>query len=521
MRKDRHHQKTVQKIQPLYLILLFVLAFFTILLTSKSSPLYLFNDWVDVNAFMTMGKGWINGLIPYRDLFEQKGPVLYAVFALGNAISKTYFGIYLIESLLFFASLLLVYKISRHFLEERQSFLVCCLTSWILTMSPYFTGGSSAEELSYVLIFYSIYLLLELIDQDFQITNKQSYLAGLCFALLFWTKFTMIGSYLGAFVVLIGVYIFRKQLFTLASMMFFSIFGFLTLTLPIVVYFAANQALDDLKFNYFTSNMLLYPSNKGASIIWKVYNAINGYINDFSGNFVLFFLFILMLVYLLYSKVILKSDLGKLAYCAMYLGLVITTFFGGRFSPYYFLILFPFCVLPIVSLVKLFSIKKLTGGTYFLLCMFSLILTIGYNDNLLTSKLYPDNQSYTYYGEYEEPYQASFSKIINKSDNPTLLNYSSLDIGLYHAADVLPTNRFFEKQNIPNEYLPEMMEEQNAVVSGKKVEFIVIRTNLKSDEKNSVPDVIRKNYKLVATQNQSHMNTGSYTYRLYQVKKIE
>ena len=51
-------------------------AFVMILLCSKSSPLYPMNDWVDVNCFFTVGRGMLHGLVPYRDLYEQKGDLL-------------------------------------------------------------------------------------------------------------------------------------------------------------------------------------------------------------------------------------------------------------------------------------------------------------------------------------------------------------------------------------------------------------------------------------------------------------
>lgn len=519
MRAEKHQSQKHEKVHTPYPWFILALAFFTILLTSKNSPIHIFNDWTDTNAFMTMGKGWINGLIPYRDLFEQKGPILYLIYALANLISKTYFGIYLIESLLFFAALYLVFAISNRYLEFRASFFVCCVMSWLLTLYPYFRGGGAAEELVYILIFFSIYLLLKLDDQHFLLTNRQSFLAGLAVGLLFWTKYTMIGSYLGAFIILIGAMVYRRQIFALVTTLLFSLLGFLTITLPILLYFAANQALDDLKFNYFTSNLQLYPSNPGASSLWKILNAIHLFFEQISGDFTLLFLLVFLLIYLLISKSILKTDLAKFTYCGMYMALILSTFYGGKTYLYYFLILFPFALLPVIALVRLLPTKNISPTVFSLLCLVTLFLTVGSNDNLLSSKLYPDNRTYTYLGKYEEPFQLAFAKIINQSKKPTLLNYGSLDIGLYHAADVLPINYYFEKQNIPDEELPEMMAEQNELVSNKKVEFVVVRTTLNADEKKSVPENIHQNYKLVATQNQSHMDTTDFTYRLYQVKK--
>ena len=43
-----------------------------LLVCTKSSPLYPLNDWVDVNIYRTIGSGMFRGLVPYRDLFDQK-----------------------------------------------------------------------------------------------------------------------------------------------------------------------------------------------------------------------------------------------------------------------------------------------------------------------------------------------------------------------------------------------------------------------------------------------------------------
>ena len=53
----------------------FLAASVPLMICSKSSPLYPFNDWPDVNMFFTMGKGMLKGRVPFVDLQEQKGPM--------------------------------------------------------------------------------------------------------------------------------------------------------------------------------------------------------------------------------------------------------------------------------------------------------------------------------------------------------------------------------------------------------------------------------------------------------------
>ena len=63
---------------------------------SRSSPLYATNDWVDANIYFTIGRGMHQGLMPYRDLLDHKGPLLYLLHWAAAAVSSTsFFGVWL------------------------------------------------------------------------------------------------------------------------------------------------------------------------------------------------------------------------------------------------------------------------------------------------------------------------------------------------------------------------------------------------------------------------------------------
>jgi len=73
-----------------------------LLIATKSSPLYPFNNWADANISFTMGKGMMNGKVLYRDLFDHKGPYMYLLFGLGYLISNTSFlGIFIFQIISF------------------------------------------------------------------------------------------------------------------------------------------------------------------------------------------------------------------------------------------------------------------------------------------------------------------------------------------------------------------------------------------------------------------------------------
>ena len=72
---------------------LLLTAWAMITLCSRSSPLYPLNDWDDVNCFFTVGKAMFSGRVLYRDIYEQKGFLLYVVYGLAWLISRrSFFG---------------------------------------------------------------------------------------------------------------------------------------------------------------------------------------------------------------------------------------------------------------------------------------------------------------------------------------------------------------------------------------------------------------------------------------------
>ena len=65
---------------------------------TTSSPLYATNFWTDSNLYFTIGRGMLEGLMPYRDLFDHKGPLIFLLYALGALVSDTsFFGVFLLD----------------------------------------------------------------------------------------------------------------------------------------------------------------------------------------------------------------------------------------------------------------------------------------------------------------------------------------------------------------------------------------------------------------------------------------
>src|SRR5699024_9681788 len=93
------------------ILFLIIIGFFVI----GSSPVFKTNPWVDSNAMLTMGKSMLHGLVPYRDVIDQRGPLLYALFAVGASIKGTSFsGVFFLQLI----NLSVVYYLARRIAQD-------------------------------------------------------------------------------------------------------------------------------------------------------------------------------------------------------------------------------------------------------------------------------------------------------------------------------------------------------------------------------------------------------------------
>ena len=79
-----------------------IFAVLALLLTSWDSYLYDLWQHHDVIWFYTCGKAWMNGLTPYVDFADSKGPLLWLIYGIGYLLSPTsYVGCYWISCILY------------------------------------------------------------------------------------------------------------------------------------------------------------------------------------------------------------------------------------------------------------------------------------------------------------------------------------------------------------------------------------------------------------------------------------
>lgn len=454
------------------------LVFLTI--ASKSSPLYPMNDWVDMHCFFTVGRGWREGMLPYRDLVEQKGPLLYAAYALASMISADSFaGVFALEAVTFSFFLFLCSKILRLYLERPIEIAVgLIMMTACIVVSRAFCHGGSLEETTMFIPTYSLYAVLRAQKEKYMLTPVQAMGQGLCAGICLMTKYTICGFYIGLALAVAVWYLYRKKGKALLAVIGGFLAGVLLVAGLTILYFAGHGALEDLWRGYFYNNIFVYTgaaeSQSLAAAVWSaVHNTVSGAASRLWENKLFATLIVAGLGWMVLRAR--KEGIRLLTVLLSFACLAFTTFFTGWSCTYYVLILAPFAVFGAAALMLgtgiLFdrlSVKAWmrfgAAGVLMLACMIQV-----YRKS--------DNTYLIRYDQEDMP-QFRFAETIQGRENPTLLNYGFMDGGFYFASGARPADKHFCWLMAD---IPGMMESQRACVESGRTDFVVTQNQKLSD----------------------------------------
>ena len=451
--------------------MLSALAFLSV--CSKSSFLYPMNDWVDVQCFFTMGRSIWDGLVPYRDLYEQKGPVLYFAFALASLISShSFLGVFLLEVVCFGLFLYFSGMIVRlYFSKSSIVYTIIVILAALIPVSPAFAHGSGVEELCLFMLVYSLYTVLSAMKQERALTFREAFCNGMAAAAVLLSKFTILGFYIGLAVFVVFWYCScRYRLPVLLATIGQFLLGVAALCFPFFLYFLFAGALDDLFTVYFYNNLFLYPTEVTGSRQEMISKCLSSTLSVNKSYAWLLYLGAFLPVCDL-PKNWRHLFLGMLTFG----GLVVGTYWGGRGYTYYGLILSAFSVFGLITAVRviqLFPCSHWFQGVFRKIPFSRIILSV-LTFTMLLSYCYR-NSSNTYLMQYdkEELPAYRFAATINQTYKAKILNYGFLDGGFYYASDTIPSCEFFCTLNIN---APDMWQTQRECVEQGKVEFVITR----------------------------------------------
>jgi len=163
------------------------------------SPYIHRTPYTDSSVFLYIAQRMLQGEIPYRDLWDHKGPILYLLNVIGLVLGRgSVWGVWSLELACLLASVWLGYRTMRALAGPGLAGLVGVV--WLLYFGEVVQRGNLTEEYGLIFQFATIALFLSLLRRGW--TWSRLCLLGLCTIVPFFLRANLIALQAAAFLAL-------------------------------------------------------------------------------------------------------------------------------------------------------------------------------------------------------------------------------------------------------------------------------------------------------------------------------
>ncbi len=448
----------------------FVISAIMLFFCSKCSPAYPLNDWADANVYLSAGKGMLEGRVMYQELYDHKGPLLFALHALCALLSYSFHGVWLMEILLYAIFLFIAYQMLCLYSRKQIALMALPVLGMLLVTCASFKHGNSAEEIALPMVLYPLYLLLRSIRTGKQPVARQLGIAGFLLGCVVWIKFTMVGIPVAICLTLSWLWFREKRLRGALQAIGWMFLGFVISFLPWLIQYSLQGGLTAMLKTYLYDNLFLYGNaSDPVSAADRLRFIGHGGMDLVMRNKACAIVLLGGAVWLLLSKHYpLSVKISWLLCFALGLAAILI---GGVYHVYYGLVLgalMPFSLIApcewFTRLLKNVRASRLLAAAVALVTAAACIACPLRSPNMMD------------FGRHEDDLmQYRFARIIRQQEDPTMLNYGFLDWGFYTAAGVAPHLKYYHRPNLP---LAELYAEQDRYVREGLADFVVTHNPL-------------------------------------------
>ena len=228
---------------------LFALAFF-VSLTSFLNPFGLNRIEDDTSVYLTIARGITEESVPYRDFFDNKGPLVYLISALGLLLGG-FTGVWIIQLVFLCVSVFFAYKISLFFSDRFSAFFAVVFSFLIFRMFYIETAGPGDYSLPFALI--SLYILVKYYFSPIELSRLELISFGFCFAAAILMGINMTSLWFVFCIVIFIEKIIKRNYSLLGRYIVFFIAGALIVFVPVMLYLYSNNAMSDFIGQYVLS----------------------------------------------------------------------------------------------------------------------------------------------------------------------------------------------------------------------------------------------------------------------------
>ena len=350
------------KTTPIFLLCYSIaLKFFMSMYSIRFSEVYTDNDGA---IYYIIGKAIMHGKVLYKDIFDHKTPYVFFANAFASLLEKNHLGLFILEILILFLTLLYTYKFAKIFTTEFRS-IVCAFYFGIILNIPQITFSYSRTE-EYAIAFMMVALFLfskyyflndinphnsnEIANANANKTanatantiadysNKFSFypmlVIGILAGLTFMTNIRAIILFVPFAIALLIKCIGEKKYNQIFKLFVAGIIGVIISIIPYIIYMILTDSVRDSYYAIFTFNFNYL--NSGLNDKTDFVSAVLYFLKDQLIVYIITFISFIVLIKLKFDKHLKLSVLASLIIAFIYIT------FSKRPYPYYVVIFTPY-----------------------------------------------------------------------------------------------------------------------------------------------------------------------------------
>lgn len=459
-----------------------VVVYFLAMLSISSTPFSPDYFGADAAVFNVVADTWLNGGIPYRDAFDHKGPLLFAVYALGRKLD-TVCGVFVLQCIALYASLVIAYLIGRKFRNRIWGIIAVVFT--LFCFIPIIDEGALSEEFNLPFLMLSMYSFVTYmlqIKQTGTVEHKpiSAAIHGIAFGVSTYMRLTN-GIVVCCQVFCIVVYLLlHKKIRNLFENACGFLCGFGIVILPVMLYFMYHNALYDMLWGTLLYNL----QYAGAEVHHTKEQLLQ------IGSY-LIPVFVAMAV-AVEQKTFVRNTIW-------FSGVVLTLWMlKSQLYPHYYIICLPFASLA-VGLLSLKSAEPFLWNRYRLVYYFctALVLTtmVCNSYRFINERIGWTNA--LRYNTSDDPYETIVKEQceeISLEDRDKVIGYN-LDSTWYLHAGIQPCYKYFTMHDWQGSHSPKLVEENISLFQSLEAKWIIVGFSGIGQEE--IAEIINTSYQLV------------------------
>lgn len=230
--------------------------------STSTSPLY--NSFgYDSIEYKLAGSAILDGLVIFRDIFHQKGAVLFFIEAIGEALCRLIgderFGTFIVQLINFFITNCLIFNFTKKYINQSNNDSIPKCYSYIIPVATILfwlssiDGGNLTEEYAILYCIISIGIALDYsskLDKKSgelpEFHSRYGFIFGICLAFACSLKPNCAIPIAACILFVFVVLVINKRFASIFKNIVTGIAGMAVVFVPILLYYYKNNALDDL-----------------------------------------------------------------------------------------------------------------------------------------------------------------------------------------------------------------------------------------------------------------------------------